>query len=47
MRIEGLRLVADGASGEYYEPFTGERLGSADQSWTAAVTLDWLSTSHP
>ena len=46
MRIEGLRLVADGASGEYYEPFTGERLGSADQSWTAAVTLDWLSASH-
>jgi len=24
-------------------PFTGEPLGSPRQSWTAAVTLDWLS----
>jgi hypothetical protein len=44
-RREGLRLVADGNFGEYYEPFTGEWLGSAQQSWTAAVTLDWLDTS--
>jgi hypothetical protein len=28
---------------EYVEPFTGEPLGSLDQSWTAAVTLDWLA----
>jgi hypothetical protein len=28
---------------EYCEPFTGEPLGSADQSWTAAVALDWLA----
>ncbi len=41
-RAEGLRLVSDGAFGEYYEPFTGEPLGSTQQSWTAAVTLDWL-----
>ena len=27
---------------EYFEPFTGEPLGSSEQSWTAAVTLDWL-----
>jgi glucosylglycerate hydrolase len=27
---------------EYIEPFTGASLGSADQSWTAAVVLDWL-----
>lgn len=27
---------------EYVEPFTGEPLGSRDQSWTAAVTIDWL-----
>jgi hypothetical protein len=27
----------------YVEPFTGEPLGSLDQSWTAAVTLDWLA----
>jgi hypothetical protein len=29
--------------GEYFDPFTGELLGSADQSWTAAVALDWLA----
>jgi hypothetical protein len=28
---------------EYFEPFTAEPLGSPDQSWTAAVTLDWLA----
>jgi len=42
-RREGLRLVADGSFGEYYEPHTGEPLGSQDQSFTAAVTLDWLA----
>jgi hypothetical protein len=26
---------------EYFEPFTGESLGSPQQSWTAAVALDW------
>jgi hypothetical protein len=30
---------------EYCEPFTGEQLGSTDQSWTAAVTLDWLAAT--
>ena len=29
---------------EYVEPFTGEPLGSLDQSWTAAVALDWLAS---
>jgi hypothetical protein len=43
LREAGLRLVSDGSFAEYYEPVTGEALGSADQSWTAAVTLDWLS----
>jgi len=28
---------------EYFEPFSGEPLGSLDQSWTAAVALDWLA----
>jgi glucosylglycerate hydrolase len=28
---------------EYFEPFTAEPLGSTEQSWTAAVTLDWLA----
>ncbi|CAM2783755.1 glycogen debranching protein [Saccharomonospora xinjiangensis] len=41
-RQEGLRLLSDGSFGEYYEPFTGEPLGSTQQSWTAAVALDWL-----
>ena len=31
---------------EYVEPFTGEPLGSLDQSWTAAVALDWLATDR-
>jgi hypothetical protein len=43
-RTEGLRLVGDGTFAEYYQPLTGEALGSRGQSWTAAVVLDWL---HP
>lgn len=42
LREEGMRLVAGGHFAEYYEPFTGEPLGSMRQSWTAAVVLDWL-----
>jgi len=38
-----LAQLSDGSFGEYYEPFTGEALGSDDQSWTAAVALDWLA----
>jgi glucosylglycerate hydrolase len=41
LRDEGLRLLAGGEFGEYYQPFTGEPLGSRHQSWTAAVALDW------
>ena len=29
--------------GEYFSLETGEPLGSLKQSWTAAVTIDWLS----
>ena len=29
---------------EYFHPQTGEALGSAMQSWTAAVALDWLAS---
>jgi len=43
-RHAGLRLVGDGSFAEYYDPFTGEALGSAHQSWTAAVVLDWLGS---
>src|SRR5690606_22801829 len=42
LRAEGLRQAADGSFAEYYEPFTGEPLGSMQQSWTAASVLDWL-----
>jgi glucosylglycerate hydrolase len=42
LRREGLRQVSDGSFAEYYEPFTGEPLGSMQQSWTAAAVLDWL-----
>ena len=44
-RLKGYSLaqLLDGCFGEYYEPFTGEALGSDDQSWTAAVALDWLA----
>jgi hypothetical protein len=42
LRAESLKLVGDGAFSEYYQPVTGEALGSRRQSWTAAVVLDWL-----
>ncbi len=42
LREAGLRQLAGGDFAEYYEPFTGEPLGSMDQSWTAAVALDWI-----
>jgi glucosylglycerate hydrolase len=43
LKYYALAQLSDGCFGEYYEPFTGEALGSDDQSWTAAVTLDWLA----
>ncbi|AEF42851.1 glucosylglycerate hydrolase [Hoyosella subflava] len=42
LRSEGLRQASDGSFAEYYEPFTGNPLGSMQQSWTAAAVLDWL-----
>jgi 2-desacetyl-2-hydroxyethyl bacteriochlorophyllide A dehydrogenase len=43
-RIRGAALaeLGDGSLAEYYEPLTGEPLGSRDQSWTAAAALDLL-----
>ncbi|MGB6454001.1 MAG: glycogen debranching protein [Streptosporangiaceae bacterium] len=35
------QIVTGGEFAEYYEPFTGAALGSPQQSWTAAVALDW------
>jgi glucosylglycerate hydrolase len=42
IRRESLAQVLEGGFAEYFEPFTGEPLGSDDQSWTAAVALDWI-----
>ena len=44
-RMRGVTLdqLADGGFAEYFEPFTGEPLGSREQSWTAAVALDMLA----
>ena len=44
MRRETLEELSDGGFAEYFEPFTGEPLGSGEQSWTAAVALDMLAT---
>jgi hypothetical protein len=42
IRLASLDQIAEGGFAEYFEPFTGEPLGSNSQSWTAAVVLDWL-----
>ena len=43
IRRDSLSQIAIGEINEYFEPFTGAPLGSPQQSWTAAVTLDWLA----
>ncbi|HEV7148781.1 MAG TPA: glycogen debranching protein [Pedococcus sp.] len=45
LRTASLDQLSDLAFGEYYEPFTGEPLGSLAQSWTAAAALEWLGTN--
>ena len=42
LREAALEQLAEGSFAEYYEPLTGEPLGSARQSWTAAAVLDLL-----
>jgi glucosylglycerate hydrolase len=44
LRQASLRQLVIGGLGEYFDPFTGELLGANDQSWTAAVALDWLAS---
>jgi hypothetical protein len=44
LRESSLGQIAEGGFAEYFEPFTGEPLGSREQSWTAAVALDWLAS---
>ncbi len=43
LRRASLEQLATGGFAEYFEPFTGEPLGSDDQSWSAAVAIDWLT----
>ena len=44
LRRDSLGQIAGaGDFAEYFDPFTGDALGSPQQSWTAAVTLDWLA----
>lgn len=43
LRAMALEQVRSIGFAEYANPFTGEALGSPDQSWTAAVVLDWLA----
>ena len=43
LRRISLEQLASGGFGEYFDPYTGEPLGSTRQSWTAAVALDWLT----
>ena len=44
LRQASLQQLVIGGLGEYFDPFTGKLLGANDQSWTAAVALDWLAT---
>ncbi len=43
LRLAALHQLSAGGLAEYFEPFTGEPLGSDGQSWTAAVALDWIA----
>jgi hypothetical protein len=43
LRRETLGQLADGGFAEYFDPFSGEPLGSHEQSWTAAIALDMLA----
>ncbi len=48
LRGAALAQISENGFGEYFDPFTGESLGADDQSWTAAVVLEWLSNEpHP
>lgn len=42
LRQASLDALSNVGFAEYFNPMTGEALGSAAQSWTAAVALDWL-----
>jgi hypothetical protein len=41
LRAASFEQLGDGTFAEYYHPESGAPLGSLNQSWTAAVALDW------
>ena len=43
LRETALAQISEHGFGEYFDPFTGVSLGANDQSWTAAVVLEWLA----
>jgi hypothetical protein len=43
LREASLEQIRAAGFHEYFSPISGEPLGSPDQSWTAAVVLDWLA----
>ena len=45
LRENALAQVSEGGFYEYFDPFTGQGLGSDAQSWTAAAVLDWMADS--
>ncbi|MCW2508396.1 MAG: uncharacterized protein JWP68_1544 [Modestobacter sp.] len=47
LRLAGLSQLVDCDFAEYYQPMTGQTLGSRDQSWTAAIALDFLAARRP
>jgi glycogen debranching enzyme len=48
LREANMRLLdrPDAEFAEYFEPYTADPLGSLNQSWTAAVALDWLAADE-
>lgn len=42
LRERSLQLIEQRPFYEYYHPHTGEGLGAAEFTWTAALALDWL-----
>jgi glucosylglycerate hydrolase len=46
LRTRSLAQIESVGFAEYVEPFTGQALGSDEQSWTAAAVLDWLAADE-
>ena len=46
LRVETRALVDEGFT-EYYDPRDGTGIGGRGFSWSAALTLDWLTPAAP